>query len=224
MTTPEEFARRLSGESRAAGDPTGWFERLYAAARDGQVEVPWDRGQPHPALVSWAQERGLDGAGRRAVVVGSGMGEDAEFIAGRGFETTGFDISPTAVEAARRRFEGTRVHYTTADLLSLPADWRESFDLVIESMTLQALPDPPRALAIASVGTLVAPGGTLLAIARATDVSDPDDGPPWALIRPEIEALAAPGLRTVRIEDHRLPGPPATRRWRAEFSRPPTAG
>jgi SAM-dependent methyltransferase len=219
MTTPEEVARRLAAESAAADDPTGWFERVYAAAEAGEMAIPWDRGGPNRLLVQWASDRDLTGAGRRAVVVGCGLGDDAEFIAGHGFETTAFDISPTAVRAARRRYPDSRVHYTTADLLSLPGAWLESYDLVIESMTLQALPDPPRRLAIASVGRLAGPGGTLIVIARAREPADPDDGPPWALTRAEIDALAEPGLRPVRIEDLHDPGPPPARRWRAEFFR-----
>jgi SAM-dependent methyltransferase len=206
----------------ATDDPTAWFERVYAAAEAGETEVPWDRAAPNRLLVQWAGDGGLSGDGRRAVVVGCGLGDDAEFIAGLGFATTAFDISATAVRAARRRYPESRVSYAAADLLSLPAAWLESFDLVVESMTLQALPDPPRAEAIASVGRLVAPGGTLIVIARAREPGDPDDGPPWALTHAEIDALAGPGLRPVRIEDLRDPGPPSARRWRAELTRPAT--
>ena len=158
MATPEEIARQLAAEAVAADDPTGWFERVYAAAEAGETQVPWDRAAPNRLLVQWATDGGLSGGGRRAVVVGCGLGDDAEFVAGLGFATTAFDISATAVRAARRRYPDSRVSYATADLLSLPAAWLESFDLVVESMTLQALPDPPRAAAITSVGRLVAPG------------------------------------------------------------------
>jgi SAM-dependent methyltransferase len=221
MTTPDDLARRLAAEAIADGDPTAWFERIYAAAQAGQTAVPWDRGAPVRLLLDWAAATGgLRGAGRRAVVVGCGLGADAEFIAGCGFDTTGFDISPTAIQGARQRHPGSPVHYATADLLHLPADWQQAFDLVFESNTLQALPEPPRGAAIAAIGTLVAPGGTLLALARAREPAEPDDGPPWALTRTEIDALAGSGLSPVRIEDLREPGPLPARRWRAELTRP----
>jgi SAM-dependent methyltransferase len=225
MTTPEEaLARRLAAQAIAAGDPTAWFERIYAAAQAGQTAVPWDRGAPGRLLLEWATTGGgLQGSGQRAAVVGCGLGEDAEFIASRGFDTTGFDISPTAIQGARQRHPGSPVHYTTADLLNLPADWQQAFDLVIESNTLQALPDPPRGTAIARMGTLVAPGGTLMAVARAREPGEQDDGPPWALTRAEIDALAGPGLTPVRVEDLREAGPPPIRRWRAVFTRPVAA-
>ncbi|HEY3956476.1 MAG TPA: methyltransferase domain-containing protein [Streptosporangiaceae bacterium] len=220
-TDPEDRAQTLAAESIRAGDPTGWFERLYAAAEAGDEVVPWDRASPHRLLVEWAEARRLDGDGRRALVVGCGLGDDAEYVAGRGFDTVAFDISASAVRAARRRYPGSRVQYVAADLLSPPPGWRHAFGLVVESMTLQALPDPPRGDAISQLGRLVAPGGTLLVHARARDQSDPaDDGPPWALTRAEIDAIAAAdGLGTVRVEDIREP---ASRRWRAEFRRPGT--
>ena len=218
---PDDYAGQLAREALAAGDPMGWFERLYAAAEAGHAVVPWDRGAPHYALVAWAGAARLDGRGRRAVVVGCGLGADAEFVAGLGYETVAFDVPGGAIRAARRRFPQSVVHYVTADALDPPVSWHQSFDLVVESLTVQALPDPPRREAIASIGRLVAPGGTLIVIARArAEGDDPQPGPPWALSRAEIDSFAAAGLQPVRIEELRDPGPLATHRWRAEFRRP----
>jgi SAM-dependent methyltransferase len=214
----EEFSSHLAGESIAAGDPTGWFEHVYAAAAAGQAAVPWDRGEPSRYLTEWAAERRLGGDGKSALVVGSGLGDDAEFIAGLGFLTVAFDISPTAIASARRRFPGSAVRYEVANLLDPPPAWHQAFDLVVESLTLQALPDPPRRDAIARLGGLVAPGGTLLVLDRACEPGEPLDGPPWALTQSEIDVLTAE-LEPARIEllaDPQLPWP---RRWRAEFRR-----
>jgi SAM-dependent methyltransferase len=216
----EEIAGRLAADSIAAGDPTGWFERLYTAAEAGQTAVPWDRGEPSRYLTQWAASCALAGVGRHALVVGCGLGDDAEFVAGLGFDTVAFDIAPTAIAAARRRVPGSAVRYQVADLLAPPAAWHHAFDLVVESMTLQALPDPPRRDAIARLGDLVAPGGTLIVIARAREPGQTVKGPPWALSRPEIDALADGGLEPVRIEDLTDPRMPWPRRWRAEFRRP----
>src|SRR5258708_6104519 len=195
----EEFAGRLAERSIAAGDPTGWFERLYAAAEAGQTAVPWDRGAPSPFLTQWAAQRALTGTS--ALVVGCGLGDDAQFIAELGFQTVAFDISPSAITAARRRFPDSAVHYLVANLLDPPAEWHHAFDLVVESLTLQALPDPPRRTAIARLGDLVAPAGTLIVIARAREPGQTAEGPPWALTRAEIDALTETGLEPVRIED-----------------------
>jgi len=107
----EEIAGQMAAESIATGDPTGWFERLYAAAEAGEIAVPWDRGVPSRYLTQWAAARALVGAGKRALVVGCGLGDDAEFVARLGFQTVAFDISPTAIATARRRFPGSAVRY-----------------------------------------------------------------------------------------------------------------
>ena len=214
----EEFAGRLAEQSVAAGDPTAWFERLYAAAEAGQTAVPWDRGAPSPFLTQWAEQRAPTGSS--ALIVGCGLGDDAEFIAGLGFDTTAFDIAPSAIAAARRRFPGSRVHYRVANLLDPPDEWHRAFDLVVESLTLQALPDPPRRTAIAKLGDLVGPAGTLIVIARAREPGQAADGPPWALTRSEIDSLTQTGLEPVRTEDLNDPHYDWPRRWRAEFRRP----
>src|SRR5918996_5944020 len=152
---PDERSKDLATESLAAGDPTGWFEHLYAAAEEGEAVVPWDRGAPRLLLVQWAEVRGLEGEGRRALVVGCGFGDDAEFVAGVGVDTVAFDIAPSAVRAAQRRFPDSQVRFLVADLLDPPATWSEAFDLVVESHTVQSLPDPPRSQAIARVAQMV---------------------------------------------------------------------
>jgi SAM-dependent methyltransferase len=229
VTEPEQNAARLAHESIAAGDPTGWFERLYAAAAAGETGVPWDRHAASPLLVQWATERGWRGtrdqAAQAALVVGCGLGDDAEFISSLGFRTVAFDISASAIRAARERFGESDVAYRVADLMAPPPGWRFAYDLVVESMTLQALPEPTRAVAIGCLGPLVAPGGTLIVFARGREPKSYDDGPPWSLTRAEIESIGSGELAPVRIDEIRdASASTAAWRWRAEFRRQPSAG
>jgi ubiquinone/menaquinone biosynthesis C-methylase UbiE len=203
-----------------SGDPTGWFEELYVAAEAGEAEVPWNRDEPNPRFVSWAEEHGLDGAGKGALVVGSGLGMDAEYVARLGFDTTAFDIAPTAIRVARERFPESPVDYVVADLLDPPREWQQAFDFVLESITVQALPPSLHAEASARVTDFVAPDGTLLVLSAASEEGDEPDGPPWPLTRTEIDAFATGGLEPVRIEELRDPSDSFPRRWRAEFRRP----
>jgi SAM-dependent methyltransferase len=215
---PDEQSRLLAAESLAGDDPTGWFERLYVAAEQGGATVPWDRGVANRLLVEWAEARGIAGRGRRALVVGFGLGDDAEYIARLGFDTVAFDIAATAARIARRRFPDSAVRYRTADLLDPPREWRWAFQLVVESITVQSLPPRLHPAATARVSEMVAPGGTLLVISGRRDEADgPVDGPPWPLTRAEIEAFAGDGLQAVRVEEL---GAGGDRRWRAELSRP----
>lgn len=217
MTTdPAAHARELAAKS--ANGPTGWFEELYTEAADGRAVVPWDRGVPSAQLAQWAE--GRDGTGKRALVVGCGLGRDSEYLARLGYDTVAFDISATAIATARERHPDTTVEYVTADLLDLPAEWHHGFDLVLESYNVQALPEPLRTTAIAALPPTVAAGGTLLVVAVADTGRDPGDGPPWPLTRTDIDAFATDGLTAVSVE--RIPDPldPPVHRWLAEFTRP----
>ena len=207
-------AGELSREAISNGEPTTWFDRLYRAGETGEVSMPWDRDEPQVLLREWVEQHDVHGEGRRAVVVGCGLGADAEYLSQRGFAATGFDVAATAVRLARERHPDTRVDYRVADLLDLPAAWGQGFDLVVEIFTIQALPDPPRAAAIRAVAGLVAPGGTLLAIAfRHVAGDDETAGPPFPLTRVTMDALATGGLRQGEVEE------PDGPRWRVAYHR-----
>lgn len=205
--------RRLAAGYLRDGDPTGWFEPLYASA----ATVPWDVPEASAHLRAYPLP---PGEGRRALVVGCGPGRDAEHIAAAGYAVTAFDISPTAIEMARGRHPSSGVDYVVADLLDPPASWREAFDLVLESNNVQALPPSMRAAAITSVATFVAPGGTLLVLAAAAAAADGDgEGPPWPLTRAEIEAFASGGVVLLSVEQVAAPGSVLRARWRAVLAR-----
>ena len=226
MGIEEEHARRsraraLAAQAAAAGDETGWFESLYTEAEAGDAIVPWADGETNPHLITWAARAGLDGTGRRALVVGCGLGYDAEFLARLGYTVTGFDVAPTAIEWAIRENPGSPVSYVPADLLDLPAAWTGRFDLVVEIYTVQPLFGPVRERALAALPGPVAPGGTLLVIARATNEEDPERDPammPWALTRRELDLAGGP-LRPVNVEQFMDDEDPPKLRWRAEFRR-----
>ena len=208
-----ERADELVAEAYRAGEPTAWFDRLYAEGTTGEIQMPWDRTDPHPLLAGWADQIDVAGNGRRAVVVGCGLGADAVYLAGRGFATTGFDLAPAAIAEAQRRHPDSAVDFQVADLLALPADWAGAFDLVVEIYTLQAIPDPPRTDAAAGVRSLVAPGGGLLLIEFRDDGGDTPDGPPYPLSARFVSEMAADGLQMESLES--LDGP----FWRAEYRR-----
>ncbi len=213
---PWQSEADLLGRADAA-HPTAWFEQLWASAASGTVTTPWEHDDPHPALA----ERVVappDGEHRTAVVVGCGLGADAEHLSRLGYVTTAFDVAPSAVAAARDRRPGSAVTYAVGDLLDLPAAWRRAFDLVVEVFTVQAVHRVVRAELTAGVRSLVAPGGTLLVIQAVADKPD-DDGPPWPLTRAEIDAFGQDGLVAVSVERLDQSAPGGRGLWRAELRR-----
>lgn len=209
------FSDLFVGEDRADAS-LAWFEQVYEAAAARDVRVPWDRGAPHRHLVDWAERAAVNGEGKRAVVVGCGTGDDAEFVAALGFEVTAFDIAPTAIQMAQERFPESSVRYQVADLFALPVAWRHAFDLVVENQTAQALPEDMRPGAIAAIGSLVGVSGRLLVLANRALDGQTISGPPWPLTRGEIESFARDGLVVEVIEAVSANGHP---RWRATFPR-----
>ncbi len=211
-------ARALAKAAEAAAHPLGWFEALYREAEDGKAVVPWAEMVPNPHLVSWLRTAPR-GEGLVALDVGSGFGDNAEAIAAQGYQVTAFDLSPTAVEHAKRRFPGSPVSYQVGDLLSPDPSWRGRFDLVFEVYTIQVLQRGHRRRAIEQLGELVAPGGTLLVVARGREASEPEGEMPWPLTREEVSAIGQRGLELVELEDFMDDEDPPVRRFRATYRR-----
>lgn len=210
-------ARELAAESLAAGDPTGWFEKLYKEQERGSNVVPWaDRGA-NPNLLEFFERNPV--APGTALVVGCGYGDDAEQLAAWNFKTTAFDVSPSAIRACRARFPDSRVSYEVADLLAPPDEWVECFDFVFESNTLQALPPEVRSHAAHYVAKFPKKGGSLLILARGREESDPAGQLPWPLTRRELDQFVESGLKEVSFEDYLDRESPPVRRFRALYRR-----
>jgi SAM-dependent methyltransferase len=209
-------ARELAQRHMAAGDPLGWFEFLYAAAAGDSSVIPWADLSPNPNLVSWLDRQGAVDGGT-ALKIGCGLGDDAEELSRRGFDTTAFDISPTAIAWCRRRFPGSSVRYVEADLMRPPGEWARGFDLVVESYTLQVLPPELRRDAARRVADFVAPGGTLLVIARGREPFESEGMMPWPLTRQEMNVFEEAGLTELRFEDYLDGESPPVRRFRATY-------
>lgn len=222
MEPDESQVDRLAAEAVARGDATGWFDEIYKAASGDASVIPWADQKPNPWLIEWLDREKPVARGSTAVVVGCGLGDDAEELSRRGFEVTGFDISETAIEWARRRFPDSAVEYRTGDLFNLPGPMEGAFDFVFEAYTLQPLPIGVRDAAIAAVASLVAPGGSLLVVTRGRENDEEPAGPPpWALSYAELELLEHAGLMRSSFEDFIDPFRDAPlRRFRAHYMRP----
>ena len=198
-----------------------WFEELYAQVESsGLAVVPWADLEPNPNLVAWLDRERVDGRGKSALVVGCGLGDDAEELSRRGFQVTAFDVSGSAVAIAAKRFPSSVVEYLAADLFQPLTEWTGKFDLVHEAYTLQVLPRGLRQRALGQLARFVAPSGKLLLIARARDDAEDPGELPWPLTRTELDAVTGFGLEGIAIEDYLDAEVPPVRRFRAVYKRP----
>jgi 2-polyprenyl-3-methyl-5-hydroxy-6-metoxy-1,4-benzoquinol methylase len=212
-------ARELAAQFIRSGDPTGWLEQLYREHEQGLKVVPWADLGTNPNLVEFFERHPIEAAGKTALTIGCGFGDDAEQLAAWGFETTAFDVAPSAISAANQRFPESRVDYVTADLLAPPVEWQGRFDFVLESYTLQVLPPVLRPRAILSVAGFVKKSGMILLIARGRDEREAEGQMPWPLTRRQLDLFKEAGLHEESFEDYLDKESPAVRRFRAVFKK-----
>lgn len=198
-----------------------WFEELYARAESSGLSlVPWADLEPNPNLVAWLDREDVDGKGKSALVVGCGLGDDAEELSRRGFQVTAFDVSGSAIAIAAKRFANSAVEYVAADLFQPPEDWACRYDLVHEAYTLQVLPGRLRQKALGQLAGFLAPDGKLLLIARARDDAEDPGDLPWPLTLTELDAVTGFGLDRIAVEDYFDNEVPPVRRFRGVYRRP----
>ena len=66
MSEARRKAGDLARESLAAGDPTGWFEKLYVQAGGDAGHISWADLAPNPNVTDWLDREQVNGAGCRA--------------------------------------------------------------------------------------------------------------------------------------------------------------
>lgn len=121
--------------------------------------VPWDIGEPQPALVA------LERSGRlRSPLLdaGCGLGENATFLAARGYSVTGFDASTTALGRARERARdrGLDVDFVQADATRLQG-LDQRFATVVDSALYHCLGDAERTAYAEALHRVTVPGADL---------------------------------------------------------------
>ncbi len=97
------------------------WEETYRQTPAG--ELPWNAGMADGDLRDLLEAMGPQAG--RAYDLGCGPGNDAAFLADRGFHVTAVDISPTALHLARQTAAKAgveeKIEFLAADVLSLPA-------------------------------------------------------------------------------------------------------
>jgi SAM-dependent methyltransferase len=201
---PRARTREIAAEYLERGDALGWFEALYKESKGDNELIPWADLEPNRFFRTWAESTNLKGDERKALVVGCGLGDDARYLHDIGFKVTGFDISPTAIDWAKKLHSDTDIQFETADLFEPFRGWLCAFDFVLEVYTIQPLPLEMRRQTIDAIAAFVAEKGTLVVVTRGRDDDEEPVELPWALSRKDLSRFGENGLKQIDFVE--MPG------------------
>ena len=161
-------------------------------------QLPWDTGQPEPLLVEFVSSGGV--APAPTLEIGAGTGTNAIWLAERGFDVLGIDVSPLAVERAQAKIDGRalRCRFAAMDFLASPP-LGGPFQFVFDCGCFHVFDEPDeRQRFAAQVAAALAPGGFWLSMIGSTEGPSREAGPPRRSAR-EIALAIEPALEIVEL-------------------------
>ncbi|MFT4109975.1 class I SAM-dependent methyltransferase [Propionicimonas sp.] len=102
---------------------------------------------------------------RRALDIGCGRGRHSALLAERGWEVTGVDFVPEAIEAAGARPDAANIRFVVGDAADLTSVTSGSFDFFLDGGCFHGLSPNERSGWGRGIEALSAPGATMLMVA-----------------------------------------------------------
>ena len=177
-------------------DPIRWDERYEKG------DTPWDTGQPSSELQRVIAEAAI--APCRAIDLGCGTGTNAVWLAQQGFDVTAVDVSPRAVEMARRRAEaaGVRAHFLVADLTRPPPELAGPFDFLFDRGCYHVVRREDVTAYAEALRRLTRPGA--LGLVLAGNAREPHDPGPPVVTEEQIRSELGTLFEIVRLREFRF--------------------
>jgi SAM-dependent methyltransferase len=181
---------------------------------------PWDIGRPQPAFLRLANADALTGA---ILDAGCGTGEHTILAARRGADALGIDVSPRAIEIARRKAAERGVETTFKVLDALRLDTlSKSFDAILDSGLFHVFDDDARTRYVTAVHAVLRPGGHLHLMCFSD--RQPGDWGPRRVTEGELRAAFDSGWRIDSLTPDRFDinpglGTPTAAAWLADILR-----
>jgi hypothetical protein len=157
ITVSTRFSVLPDDEEHVKNDMKWLYEMMY---RYPFISIPYDIG-PREELVSLVESGRIKPC--RAIDLGSGTASNVVYLAQHGFDVTGVDYSPAAIEMGhvRAREAGVKVTFIEDDLTNLQ-HVNGIFDLLVDYGTLDDLRSPQRDLYMKNVLPLTHQGSFFL--------------------------------------------------------------
>jgi SAM-dependent methyltransferase len=113
----------------------------------------------------------------RILVMGSGFGHDAAYLAQQGHSVTGIDFSTEAIAHSKTKYGSIEnLSFLQKDVFNLPPEWTSRFDMIFEHTCYCAVAPDRRNELVGVWKRLLNPSGYLLG---AFFVHERRLGPPW---------------------------------------------
>ena len=168
-------------------------------------QLPWDTGQPDPLLVEFVTSGAVTPG--PTLEIGAGTGTNAIWMAERGFDVLGVDVSPLAVERAQAKMEGhsLRCCFAAWDFLVAPPP-AAPFQFVFDRGCFHVFDEPDeRRRFAAQVAGALGPGGLWLSLIGSTEGPPREVGPPRRSAR-EVTLAIEPSLEIVELRSAEFHG------------------
>lgn len=190
----ETFLDSLTDFSLTAADSLSypaWLARLPEASLKVDYpfhDVSYQRKRTDPAYTGWnkgteaieelsltweplRQKQSFPQRGR-LLEVGCGAGNLSLYFAKAGYEVTGVDIAPTAIQWAKENAAkaGVTAEFILGDVLTLAYLADESFDLVIDGYCFHCIIGRDRARFLQAIHRVLKPGGRLVICTMSNQV------------------------------------------------------
>lgn len=180
-----------SNSEKASSPSRPNFEDWY------QSVPPWDIGRPQQIFIDLEKQKHLRS---RILDVGCGTGENALFLADKGYEIWGIDSSPTAIlkaseKASQRKLKAV---FKTIDALKL-AQLGETFQTIIDCGLFHCFSDEERTIFVDQLYKTLTPNGLYYFLCFSDQ--ETREGGPRRISKIEIEKTFSKRWEILSIKD-----------------------
>ena len=183
---------------------TEWVRWEECYRNTNLKSLPWNAGGPDPDLVRRVHAKRIPPG--QALDLGTGPGHDAVFLIQEGFHVIAIDLSPSAVEVARKNASshGLFGFFQQGDIRKIPVEGNY-VDFVNDRGCFHVLPEEDRPKAISEIHRVLRRGG--LYLLRVFSDKEPPGPGPSRFTRQELENLFQSKFKILEFWEGIFEGP-----------------